>query len=80
MFGNVAEPQVVPYSSCIFAPTHTMTQPSSDEKALQEEIEDLERRLHNAKARLNPDNVAATSSSPANDAGALSRHTCHHSC
>ncbi|CAN9386081.1 unnamed protein product [Alternaria sp. RS040] len=45
-----------------------MTQPSSDEKALEEEIEDLERRLHDAKARLNPDNVAATPSSPANDA------------
>jgi hypothetical protein len=79
MFGKVAEPQVVPYSSRIFVPTHAMTQPPTDQQALKDEIANLERRLHDAKARLNPDGVAVTPSSSTNDAGRLSRHTCHHS-
>jgi urease accessory protein len=50
-----------------------MTPPRPDQEALQDEIADLERRLQDAKARLNHDDVVATPSSPANDAGPLSR-------
>jgi len=72
ILGIVAEAHVVPYSSRIIVPTHTMTQPPSEQQAVQDEIADLERRLHDAKARLNPDTVAATPSTPANDAGPFS--------
>jgi hypothetical protein len=75
LFGIVAEAHVVPYSSRIFVPTHTMTEPPWEQQALQDEIADLEKRLHDAKARLNQDSVTATCSSPANDAGPLSRHS-----
>ena len=74
MFGNVAKPHIVRFSSCIPRPTHTMAPPPPDRHALQEEIADLERRLHDAKARLNPDSSGATPSSAAGDgdAGPLS--------
>ncbi|KAI4609447.1 hypothetical protein J4E83_008615 [Alternaria metachromatica] len=45
-----------------------MTQPPLEQQAVQDEIADLERRLQDAKARLNPNTVATTPSTPANDA------------
>jgi len=48
-----------------------MASPHLDQHALQEEIADLERRLHDAKARLSPDSRGATHSSATSGEAAL---------
>ncbi|KAL6160387.1 hypothetical protein ACJQWK_09557 [Exserohilum turcicum] len=51
------------------APQH-----QQDQDALHDEIADLERRLHHAKARLNPAAPVATPPSPLSEAGHVPRH------
>ena len=49
-----------------------MTSPPVDQQSLKDEIADLERRLHDAKAQLSDEGAASSFSSPAQDAGTLS--------
>jgi hypothetical protein len=63
---------VVPPNARVFIIT-PMAAPAVDQQSLKDEIADLERRLRDAKAQLGDCCVASTVSSPANDAGMLSR-------
>lgn len=51
-----------------------MKAPPQDQQALHDEVADLERRLHDAKARLNPHGIVATPPSPLSETGQIPRH------
>lgn len=54
-----------------------MTSPAADQQSLKDEIADLERRLHDAKVRLNESDTPAIATAPASDAGMLSHRRPH---
>jgi urease accessory protein len=53
-----------------------MTTTADDQPSLKDEISDLERRLEDAKTRLNANNPIDAVSTPASDAG-LQQPSCH---
>jgi hypothetical protein len=65
-------PPVCEAWSCFFN-AFSMTTPDS-QQSLKDEIVDLERRLQDAKSRLNARDGLATSQQYASDAGTLSAH------